>query len=69
MNGKPIEILKAIKNPQQFVENYMKQNNNPILNNLITQAKNGDTQALENFANNMLKEKGMNLQDIIQLIK
>lgn len=65
----PIDLLKAIKKPQQFVENYMKQNNNPILNNLITQAKNGDTQALESFANNVLKEKGMSLQDIIQLIK
>ncbi len=33
--------------------------NNPILNNVITMAKNGDTQGVENFARNICKQKGL----------
>lgn len=65
----PIEMIKAIKNPKEFVMNYMKQNNNPILNNLINEAQKGNTQSIEQFANNMLKEKGMNINDILNSLK
>lgn len=33
--------------------------NNPILNNIIDMAKNGDTQGVENFARNICKQKGL----------
>ena len=33
--------------------------NNPILNNVISMAKNGDTQGVENFARNICKQKGL----------
>lgn len=65
----PIEMIKAIKNPKEFVMNYMKQNNNPILNNLINEAQKGNTQSIEQFANNMLKEKGLNINDILNSLK
>lgn len=33
--------------------------NNPILNNVVTMAKNGDTKGVENFARNICKQKGL----------
>lgn len=65
----PIELIKAIKNPQKFVMDYVQQNNNPMLNNLVKEAQNGNTKAVEDFANNMLKERGMNLNDIMNNLK
>ena len=62
----PIEILKMIKNPQEYVMNYMKSNNNPILNNLVQMAQNNDTKGLETFAQNML---GDDYKDIMNLLK
>lgn len=33
--------------------------NNPILNNVISMAKNGDTKGVENFARNICKQRGL----------
>ncbi len=58
-------------NPTNFIKNYMLRGltpkgivkqiagNNPILGNLINMAERGDNQGVENFARNMLKERGM----------
>ena len=40
--------------------NLIKQNNNPIFNNLIEMANKGDTKGLEQFARNIFKEQGKN---------
>lgn len=57
-------------NPMDLIKMYMSQGltpknvvekmgmNNPIINNLIMMAQNGDTQGVENFARNIMKEKG-----------
>lgn len=57
-------------NPMELIKMYMSQGltpktvvekmgmNNPIINNLITMAQNGDTQGVENFARNIMKERG-----------
>lgn len=42
--------------PQKIVEQLA--NNNPMMANLIKMANSGDTSGVENFARNMLKEKG-----------
>lgn len=65
----PIDMIKAIKNPQEFVMNYVKQNSNPILNNLVEQAQSGNTKKVEEFANNILKEQGLDLNDIMNSLK
>lgn len=65
----PLEMIKMIKNPKQYVMDYMKQNNNPILNNLVQEAEKGNNQAVENFANNILKQQGMDLNDIMNNLK
>ena len=56
-----MEMIKTImsnKNPQQVIQNMISSNTNPMLNNLINMAQNGDTKGVENFARNMFKEKG-----------
>jgi len=57
-------------NPIDLIRTYMSQGltpkalvermgmNNPIISNLIGMAQNGDTQGVENFARNIMKERG-----------
>lgn len=56
-----MEMIKTImsnKNPQQVIQNMISNNTNPMLNNLINMAQNGDTKGVESFARNIFKEKG-----------
>ena len=53
-----INILKGIKSPKDAVINMIKRNNNPMVKNLVEMAEKGDSQGVENFARNMLKEQG-----------
>lgn len=54
------KFLKQGGSPQQLFARFMQQNQNPMVNNLIKMAQNGNTKELENFARNALKEKGKN---------
>ena len=74
----PFDMLKTFKgrNPQEIAMQLIGSNTNPVINNLVTMAKNGDTQGVENFARNMLKEQGrdfdaemQNMQSIINQLK
>ena len=62
MNNNPIEMIKLFmgehKTPEQILQKMMKDNGNPVLNNLINMAKTGDSKGVENFARNICKEKG-----------
>ena len=53
----PMQFLKGIKNPQQFVINMLKQNQNPMAIQLMQMANSGNTQQIENFARNICKER------------
>ena len=55
----PMQFLRGIKNPQQFVMNMLKQNQNPMVTQLIQMIKNGNTNQIEQFARNICKERGM----------
>ena len=55
----PMEFLKGIKNPQQFVMNMLGQNQNPMATQLMQMVKNGNTNQIEQFARNICKERGM----------
>ena len=58
-------------NPMNFIKQYIMQGltpqnilskmniNNPILNNVINMAQNGNTQGVETFARNICKQKGL----------
>lgn len=68
-------------NPTNFIKNYMLRGltpkgivkqlagNNPMLGNLINMAEKGDNQGIENFARNVLKERGMNLDEELSKFK
>lgn len=62
MNNNPIGMIKLFmgedKTPQQILQKMMKDNSNPVLNNLINMAQTGDSKGVENFARNICKEKG-----------
>ena len=55
----PMQFLRGIKNPQQFVMNMLGQNQTPMGMQLINLAKTGDKTQRENFARNICKERGM----------
>lgn len=45
-------------NIQAIVLNLLKNNNNPMLRNLINMAQQGNSKGVEDFARNYLKEQG-----------
>ena len=55
----PMEFLRGIKNPQQFVMNMLVQNQTPMGMQLINLAKTGNKTQIENLARNICKERGM----------
>lgn len=64
-NSNPFNIIKNfIKqqgSPKELLINFMQQNNqNPMINNLIKSAQQGNFKEVENFARNMCKEKNIN---------
>ena len=57
----PMDMIKGMMgkmSPEQMVMNLIKQNNNPMLANLIQMAQKGDKQGVETFARNFFKEQG-----------
>lgn len=56
-----IQIMRSGGNPQQMVMTMLEGSSqgNPIMANLFTLAKNGNTQQIEQIARNMTKERGM----------
>lgn len=53
-------------NPMNMIVNRLKQRmgtNNPMMNNIIGMAQNNDVNGLEQFARNLAKEKGVNIDD------
>ena len=55
----PMQFLRGIKNPQQFVINMLGQNQTLMGAQLMNLAKTGDKTQIENFARNECKERGM----------
>lgn len=68
----PIQMMQAFRNPQQFIQGMMNNNQamqNPILKNALEMAQKGDRQGVEELARNLCKEKGVNPDDAIGKIK
>ena len=64
MNINPMQLIQMIKggqNPQQLVMNILQQKsqNNPILNNAMNLAQDGNTSALEMLARNLAAQRGL----------
>lgn len=68
----PLALMRAFRNPQEFMQKAM--NNpqimqNPISKNAIELYQRGDKQGLNELADNLCKEKGINRQDFENQIK
>lgn len=68
----PLALMRAFRNPQEFMQKAM--NNpqimqNPISKNAIELFQKGDKQGLNELADNLCKEKGINRQDFENQIK
>ena len=68
MNINPIQLIQMMKsgqNPQQLLMSILQQNanNNPILQNAMNLAQNGDTASLEMIARNLAQQRGLNFDE------
>jgi len=62
MNINPLQLIQLIKggqNPQQLLMSIMQNNNNPILQNAMGMAQQGNTSGLEILARNIAQQKGI----------
>ena len=58
----PINMLKGMMgnmNPKNMAMNMLKNNTNPIFNNLMQMMEKGDDKGIEQFARNICKEKNI----------
>lgn len=59
----PIDLIKTFMgrggNPQQLLNMFLQNNSNPMISNLMQMAQNNNPQAVENFARNFCKERGI----------
>lgn len=53
-----LDILKSFKSPKDAVLSMIRQNNNPMLKNLVEMAEKGDSKGVEEFARNLYKQQG-----------
>ncbi len=67
----PMQIIQAYMTkgitPKGIVKNMAQ--NNPMLKNLIDMAEKGDNESVENFARNLLKERGLDLDTEMSKMK
>lgn len=61
-----IQMIKSGKNPQQVLMNIMKSNRNPMLQNVMQMAQNGDFKGIESIARNMCREKGIDADSVFK---
>lgn len=67
-----MNIVKAFRNPQAFLQQAMNNSQfmqNPISRNALEMYQKGDKQGLNELADNLCKEKGINRQDFEKQIK
>lgn len=60
-----MQLVQSQGNPQQMVMMMLENQGakNPIFSNLLQMAKKNDTQAIEQFARNVMKEKGLDFDE------
>lgn len=74
MNVNPMQLIQLIKNgrnPQQLVMSILQQQgqNNPILNNAINLAKNGNMSQLQLLARNLAAQRGLDFDKELANLK
>ena len=74
MNVNPMQLIQMIKggkNPQQLLMNILQQQgqNNPIINNAINMAQNGNVFGLEVLARNLAAQRGLDFDKELANLK
>lgn len=67
-----IGLMQAAKNPQAFMQNLMNNsqiNQNPIAKNAFEMYQRGDSRGINELADNLCKERGINRQDLEKEIR
>jgi len=65
-------LMQAAKNPQAFMQNLMNNsqiNQNPIAKNAFEMYQRGDSRGINELADNLCKERGINRQDLEKEIR
>ena len=65
-------LMQAMRNPQEFLQQAMNNSQlmqNPISRNALEMYQKGDKQGLNELAENLCKEKGINRQDFEKKIR
>ena len=74
MNVNPMQLIQMIKggkNPQQLLMNILQQQgqNNPIINNAVSMAQNGNISGLELLARNLAAQRGIDFDKELTNLK
>lgn len=74
MNVNPMQLIQMIKggrNPQQLLMNILQQQgqNNPIINNAINMAQNGNVSGLQVLARNLAAQRGLDFDKELANLK
>lgn len=66
-----IQMIKGGKNPQQLLMSILKNQsgNNPILNNVVNMAENGNRSGLEMIARNLAQQRGLDFDKELANLK
>lgn len=65
-------LAKALRNPQEFLNQYMNNSQamqNPMARNLVDMYKKGDIKGINEMAENMCREMGMTTEQAFQHIR
>lgn len=62
------QVMQAIQNPQQFLQNSQAMQN-PVLKNAIEMYQRGDKEGINRLADNLCSERGINRRDLEMQIK
>lgn len=68
----PFQMLQAIKNPQQFINQFMNNEqvmSNPMIRNAVDMAQKGDSKGIEQLVRNIAQSKGMNADELFNQVK
>lgn len=68
----PMNIFRMIKNPQQLIQQIAGNNQimrNPMVQNVMQMAQQGNMRGVEQMARNLCKEKGLNADEVFNQVK
>lgn len=63
----PVQFVKIMRNPQMFMQNILQNQQamqNPMVKNTIEMMQRGDRKGTEEMARNMLKERGLDPDEV-----